>query len=184
MLPRFTAVALLLVAARPVAAEETSKVKIRDLELTVPESWERTEPSSKLRLAQFDVPLAKGDEEKTQVVVYSFPGGGGGVSGNLPRWLGEFQTDGREAKITKGKSSQGEYVIADIKGKHIGSSFRRRPKPLSDGRLLGVVLTIEGKGIYFLKMVGQDATVEAAADALRKSFGADAKKETEYDPSL
>lgn len=167
-----------------VEAEEPETVKVRDLELKVPESWKKTEPASQLRLAQFEIPKAKGDTEESQLAIFSFPGGGGGVAGNLPRWLGEFKSTGREVTLKKGKSEQGEYVIADIKGEHIGTSFRRRPKPLEDGRLLGAIVTIEGKGIYFLKMVGQNATIEEAAKDFRSAIGADAKKETDYEPSM
>ncbi|MBR9800471.1 hypothetical protein GYB59_01660 [bacterium] len=42
------------------------------------------------------------------------------------------------------------------------------------------MLNVEGKGNYFLKLVGPKATVEAAADAFRKSFGANPESEKEY----
>jgi hypothetical protein len=173
-----------LVATADDKPAKTETVKIQDVELAVPADWKRTEPSSNLRLAQFDIPAAKGDTEATQLVVYSFPGGGGGVDPNLQRWLGEFTADGRKVDLVQGTAPQGKYVLASVAGKHQGTSFARRDTALDDGRLLGAIITVEGKGIYFLKMVGQDATVKAATEAFRNSFGADAKKETKYEPSL
>ncbi len=184
-MPAKTALTALLVAvAATTTFAEEKTVEVKDLTLTVPEGWKQTKPASSLRLAQFEIPTAKGDSEAAQLAIFSFPGGGGGVKGNLPRWLGEFKTDGRKVVLKEGKGSQGAYVLADIKGEHIGTSFRRRPKPLKDGRLLGAIVTIEGKGIYFLKLVGQDATIEAAAKDFRAAIGADAKKEKDYEPSL
>jgi len=37
--------------------------------------------------------------------------------------------------------------------------------------MLAVILAVEGKGNYFLKLTGENATVSAAAEAFRTSFG-------------
>ncbi len=42
---------------------------------------------------------------------------------------------------------------------------------------MGVILAVEGKGNYFLKMTGPDKTVSGAASAFRESFGGDAGNE-------
>jgi hypothetical protein len=164
--------------------EKTEAVKVKDLELVVPGDWERTKPTSTLRLAQFEIPAAKGDTVPTQLVVSSFPGGGGGVDPNLQRWLGEFDATGRKVELVEGMGTQGKYVLVDIAGPHKGTAFARRDEPLEDGRLLGAIITTADKEIYFLKMVGQDATVKAATEGFRKAIGANPETEKKYEPSL
>ncbi len=159
---------------------KTNDVKIKKITLAVPESWKPAKPSSNLRLAQFDMPLAEGDSAPTELVVSSFGGGGGGLEQNLPRWTGEFVSEGRTMKITTGKSPQGEYSVVDVTGTHLGTSFAKRPKPLEKARLLVVVLVVPEDGHYFLKLVGPEKTVAAQADALRASFGGNAKEEKDY----
>ena len=48
-------------------------------------------------------------------------------------------------------------------------------------KMFGVILSKTDGGNYFLKLTGPKATVAANAAAFRKSFGADAAKETEYE---
>jgi gluconolactonase len=159
-------------------------VKIKDITLTVPADWKRERASNRLRLAQFVIPVAKDDKETGELVVYSFGGGGGGVDANIKRWISQFANEGRKAEVTKGTSAQGKYVVADISGtynKPIGPPIRRQTKPTPGYRMLAVILTIEGKGNYFLKLTAPAKTAAAAEKALRASFGADKKKESEYE---
>ena len=46
--------------------------------------------------------------------------------------------------------------------------------------MLAVMLTVENRGNYFLKLVGPAKTVAAAEAAFRNSFGAKADSEKEY----
>ncbi|MHC4880816.1 MAG: hypothetical protein ACYTGL_30550 [Planctomycetota bacterium] len=152
------------------------KVTARDIALEVPVSWKEEKPKSRLRLTQFALPKAEGDTEKTELAVFVFPGGGT-IEQNLPRWVREFDPQGLKVKTTKGTSSQGPYVVGDLSGTHRGSSFARRPKPLQNGRIIGIILMPEGKPYYYLKVTGPNKSVEAAAKALRRSIGADVEKE-------
>jgi gluconolactonase len=163
---------------------KTVSIKMRDVTLTVPATWKQEAPANKLRLAQFIIPAAKGDKEKTGMVVSSFGGFGGGVDANLSRWVTQFQTTGRKVKLTEGKSKYGRYFVADISGtynKPDGPPFARKTKPTPNSRMVAVILIVEKKAVYFLKMPGADKSVQAAAGALRASFGGDASKEKEYE---
>lgn len=166
----------LLSADEPAA--KTADVKVKEITLKIPDTWKQEEPSNKLRLAQFVLPKAEGDKEATSLVISAFPGGGG-VDQNLPRWLGEFSPDGRSVKMTSGKSKQGEYILVDIKGTHVGSSFAKRPAPLEDARMLSVFLKTEEDGYYF-KLVGPEKSVAAQAEALRGTLGVSSKDEKEF----
>lgn len=169
--------------AKKEAKSETVAVKIRDIKLEVPKSWKSSPPSNRLRLAQFAIPAVEGDSEAAELVISSFGGSGGGVQANVTRWLGQFQQS-QKVKLTTGESTYGKYTFVDITGtynKPIGPPIQRRSKPTPGSRMLGVILEVKDKGVYFLKMTGPQKTVGSAADALRESFGADAAKEKQFD---
>ena len=161
------------------------EVKIEDITLKVPDSWKQLPPSNKLRLAQFLIPPADGDKHPTELVISSFPGGGGGVEANLKRWTDQFSSDGRKVAITTGTSPQGDYVVHDVKGTYLfqaGGPFAGGKKEeRADHRSLSVVLTIKDKGNYFLRLTGTEKAVNAAEKAFRESFGANAKDEKPYE---
>lgn len=172
------------VAADDDKSAKTKPLKAKDLTLMIPADWEQAPNSSSMRLATVMVPSAEGDAEKGELTIFSFGGGGGDVASNVQRWIGQFEGDGREAKVVKGKADDNEYVLVDISGtfnKPDGPPILRRTKPTPGSRMLGVILTLKGKGVYYLKLTGPDKTVKAQKDALRKSFGGDKSTEAELD---
>ena len=174
------------ITSSAVSAEDAKAVamKIGDIELKVPSNWKKEAPSNNLRLAQFVIPAAEGDDDTGELVISSFGGTGGGVKANVERWIGQFENEGRKAKVTHGVSPQGKYVMVDISGiykKPIGPPIRRQTKSVAGSRMMAVILQVEGKGFYFLKLTGLEKTVEAAAKPLRTSFSGDASKEEPLD---
>ncbi len=102
------------------------------------------------------------------------------MKANVDRWIGQFAAEGRETKVTRGKIENGQYVFVEITGtfnKPVGPPIQRKSVPTPDSRMLGGILGREGIGLDFMKMTGPDKTVKAQGAALRKSFGADSKKE-------
>ncbi|MCA9119309.1 MAG: hypothetical protein H6822_06280 [Planctomycetaceae bacterium] len=168
------AVAILFVAGTfALAADDLKEAKVGDITLKTPASWKQSEPTSSLRLAQFEIPAAEGDKESAELAIFSF-GGGGGVQANVDRWIEQFYADGRKSKVTAGKSALGEYVMVDVTGtykKPVGPPILRKTEAQENARMLAAILAVEGKGNYFLKMTGEKATVTAAAEAFRTSFG-------------
>ena len=179
-----------LVSAEEPARKDSKKdsakarsVKLKDITLEVPSTWEQEKPRSRLRAGQFKLPPAKGDKEPAELAIFFFGGAGGGADANIRRWVGQFQAEGRKMKVLRGESSQGPYLLLDLTGtynKPIGPPIQRRTKPMKEARMLAVILNIKGKGNYFLKLTGPIKTVTAAAAPLRQSFGADPKKEKPY----
>lgn len=178
-------------AKKPEAGKEAPKKSVKTVEveikgglkLNVPETWKQSEPSSRLRLAQFAIAPVEGDKEDAELALFNF-GFGGSAKANIDRWIGQFQAAERKTKVSEGNIEAGKYFFVEISGtynKPIGPPIARQTKPAPGSRMLGVILGIEGKGIYFMKMTGPDKTVAAQGTALRKSFGADAKKEKEVD---
>ena len=187
---------LALAVSSLVSAEETEKkekkeakkavakpVKLRDITLTVPPTWQQEKPRSRLRAGQFKLPAVKGDKDAAELAIFYFGGTGGGADANIRRWIGQFQSEGRKMKVLRGESSQGPYLLLDLTGTYnqpVGPPIQRRTKPMKGARMLAVILAVKGKGNYFLKLTGPMKTVTAAATSLRQSFGADPKKEKPY----
>ncbi len=162
---------------------ETVEVKLRDLVLNLPKDWAASDTVNNMRLATYDIPPVKGDKEKGELAISTFGGDGGGVAANLQRWIGQFEEDGREAAVKKGTVGENAYHIADISGtykKSVGPPILGKSTPAKGYRMLGVIVQVKGKGVYFLKLTGPDATVNAQADALRAAFGAKTEGEDDY----
>ena len=165
-------------------AEDAVDVKIGELDLKLPKSWKQSDATRPMRLATFEVPAAEGDTEKSEFVVSSFAGGGGGVDANISRWVGQFAPEGREAVVVQGKAGENEYFIANISGtymKSAGPAFGGKSTPTPGQRVINVFLNVEGKAVYFLKLTGPDAAVAAQLDAVRASFGGKPDSEKEYE---
>jgi len=152
------------------------EVKVKDVVFKVPAGWKEEAPKSRMRAAQFAIPKAKGDSEKTELAVFVMPGGGT-FAQNLPRWTREFRSGSLKVKAHKGKCPQGEYTITELTGVHVGSSFAPRPKPLEKGAMVTLILVKEGRAPYYLKMTGPANSVKEATKSLRRAIDADVKKE-------
>lgn len=168
-------------SAKPV---ETVEVKLKDLTLKLPKSWTVAESTSTMRLATYNVPAVGDDKEQGELTVFNFGGGGGDLASNLTRWIDQFDSDGRKATIKKGKIGTDTYYIADITGtykKPKGPPVLRQTEAAPGFRMLAVVIELENKGVYYLKLAGPDATIKAQSDALRASFGGKSADETDYE---
>jgi len=168
-------------------ADEPAKtlvVPAGPIKLTVPEAWKKKETSSRFRLAQFTIPKSAGDPEDAEFVVFFFgAGGGGGPEANIQRWINQFKSGNRKQKLTSGKSSQGEYILADLSGtwnKPIGPPIAQKSVEMPNARVVSVILTGKDQSNYFLRLAGPEKTVSANVDALRAAIGADAKAEKDY----
>jgi gluconolactonase len=158
----------------------TQVVEVQDIKLTVPKAWKQEPPSNKLRLTQFKLAAVEGDKEVAELAISQFGGGGGAIGDNIKRWVNQFDPKDRKARITKGKSPQGEYIFVDLTGAYIPPPFEQKKGPIAGQRMLGVMLMAEDKGLYFLKLLGPEKTVTEAATDLRSSFGAKADDEKEF----
>jgi len=124
-----------------------------------PAGWEPQPPSS-MRLASF---LVKGDNGSTadiSLVMLSGPAGGG--LENVNRWLSQLGqpaiNDEKLAQLVKHVPSLlGDVLLVDLEGLPSGGD------PAKDGRILGGIISSEGKTIFF-KMRGNAALAEAQKD--------------------
>lgn len=163
-------------ALQPGPGGATREVKTGALTLKVPASWKKQSVTSRMRLAQFEIPAVKGDPEAGELIVYYFgPGGAGGAEANIQRWIGQFASS-PEPKVVRqeGASSQGKFVMVDVTGtynKPIGPPIRRQSKPMPGARMLAAILGAES-GAHYLKLTGPAKTVTAAREDFLRSFGA------------
>ncbi len=166
--------------SKPTSNGEPQQVKLKDLTLTLPGGWAQ-QGAKPMRLGTFLISPADGDSTGAELAVYHF--GPQSIDDNVQRWIGQFEEKGRELKLTQGKSKSGPYVMVDVSGnykKSVGRPMGGKTKLVPGQRMLGVILTLENKSVYFLKFVGASKTVAGQATALRASFGATAETESEY----
>ena len=170
LFPLFLLSSLLL----PLFSSVGKEVKTGALTLIIPEAWTQQKSTSLMRIAQFTVPAAEGDQEGGEYVVFYFGADQGGtVEDNINRWIGQFEEKGREVKRETGDSANGKFTSLVITGtykKPVGIPMMGKSQPAPGFRMLAAVIET-AKGNYFIKFTGPDKTVNAAAEDFKKSFG-------------
>lgn len=131
------------------------------IQWALPPGWQAEPPANPMRMAQASIPGPGGEAE---LAIFHFgPGGGGGVQANLDRWVGQMEG---AAQPEGGNFESGPYRVSWITAAGTydpGAMGMAASEPKPGWRLLGAVVEGEG-GPWFFKMVGPDATVEAARE--------------------
>lgn len=137
-----------------------------DLHYKVPDGWVTATPSSKMRVAQFKLPKADGDNEDAELVLYYFGANQGGTTeANIDRWISQMQQG--DAVSSKDKPKTESLTVNGIKVSTVDVSGRYTAEMAPGGgkfydnanyRLRGAVVETP-KGNYFLKLVGPAKTV-------------------------
>jgi hypothetical protein len=149
-----------------------------DLHYKVPDGWVSAQPSSKMRVAQFKLPKADGDNEDAELVLYYFGANQGGTAqANIDRWISQIQqADGtKDQSKTESLTVNGlKITTVDVSGKYTAEMAPGSGKFYDNAnyRLRGAVIETP-KGNYFLKLVGPAKTVgrwEQAFTDFVKSF--------------
>jgi hypothetical protein len=131
-----------------------------------------------MRAATYDVPLAPGDRDPTECVVYFFGAGqGGGVAENIARWKSQFrQSGGRpaEARVEKRTVHGLPATTIDVSGDYAaGMASPNAGAPVKSGyRMLAAIIEGPG-GNIFVKLSGPSRTVSQSQpkfEALVNSF--------------
>jgi hypothetical protein len=123
----------------------------------LPAGWQRTPPSSSMRLDQAKVPGTAGEGD---LAVFFFgPGGGGGVEDNLQRWAS--QVEGGEPERASFEANGLKISIIDVGGTLKPSSMGMGPTTdQPNSRLIAAVVEGPG-GPWFFKFTGPRDTVSA-----------------------
>ena len=137
-----------------------------DLHYKVPDGWESAQPSSKMRVAQFKLPKADGDNEDGELVLYYFGANQGGTAeANIDRWISQIQqADGSSSKDnakTESLTVNGlKITTVDVSSRYTAEMAPGSGKfyDNTNYRLRAAVIEAP-KGNYFLKLVGPAKTV-------------------------
>jgi len=142
---------------------DVTPATLTGLTLAVPKEWESNPPSSSMRLAQWIMPGPGGDAE---LVVYRFPGGGGGVTANIDRWKGQFQPpEGKTIDdVSKLTSIDGEgglkTTLVDVTGTYVAAVVPGGDEKHNSSEYRMFAAVVEGSGdAYYFKAVGPSKTV-------------------------
>ena len=137
-----------------------------------------------MRVAQYKLPKAEGDNADAELVLYYFgQGQGGSTQANIDRWLNQMQqADGSpskdKAKIESTTVNSLPVTTVDVIGKYNGgmaspgASPSATPLDMSNYRMRAAIIETP-KGSYFVKLTGPQATVsrwDQAYTAYIKSF--------------
>ncbi|HEX5217062.1 MAG TPA: hypothetical protein VFV98_16480 [Vicinamibacterales bacterium] len=132
-----------------------------------PAGWVSKAPSSSMRVADWTLPKADGDQDDAMVTLYYFgAGGGGGLQANIDRWIGQMtQPDGKPSKAvattaTLASTSGLKITTVDIPGTYVAEvtpgSAERFNKP--GYRMITALIETAG-GAHYVKFVGPAKTV-------------------------
>lgn len=175
---RFSVVVSLALAAAFSAAwaadekkpeEKADPVKIGPAKYPVPKAWKRQRPRNEMRAAQFEIPLADGDEGKAEFIVFYFQGQGGGVQENIKRWVGMFEEKDGKEKVEKIEAAKMPITTLDVSGTYKDKPFPMAPSETlrKNYRMLAAVVETPDDGPYFFRLVGPKKTIEANAAAFK-----------------
>lgn len=147
------------------ARAETEPVKIGPVTYQVPTTWSRQRPSNEMRVVQYGLPLADGDQGKGELVVFYFGGQGGGVQANIERWVAMF-----ENKAEPEKTDKFEVNGLKISTVSVAGSYKDKPAPFlpnftlrENYRMIAAVVETPDDGPYFFRFVGPRNTIDAQA---------------------
>ncbi len=161
---KWASVPVVMVLAATARGDDTptKPIEAGGLRFNAPTAWKSSEPSSRMRLAQFTVDPVEGDGYPGELIIYAFPGGAGSVDDNIKRWQNQFKDKSDNvprADVKKVKGKNVEITRVETAGKYHPAQFGARPEPnRDDARLLGAIVVTD-KVSYFLKMVGPDKTM-------------------------
>ena len=158
--------------ARPKAAP--APVHAKGLMFRPGPAWKVVKTTSRMRAAEFRLPLTDGSS--LQLVVYHFGrGSGGSAKANLKRWIGQFTLpDGSPAdsaaKITKKTLPNGvRLTVLDVKGTFVARTAPRSSKTVNrpGQRMLAAIVECP-TGPFFVKVVGAEKAVSSQEKSIRR----------------
>jgi hypothetical protein len=179
-LAALSALIIVFCAAPAFGIQEKQTQTPGELRFKVPAEWVVEKPSSAMRLAQYKLPQAEGDNEDASLVLYFFgTNSGGSVQANLERWISQLEQPDGSSSASKAKMetitiNQLKVSTIDLTGTYVaetapGSNVRHNNP---NYRLRAAVIETS-KGAHYVKLVGPSKTVsrwEKAFDDYLQSF--------------
>ncbi|HEY3885750.1 MAG TPA: hypothetical protein VGL62_11110 [Vicinamibacterales bacterium] len=141
------------------------------LAYTAPAGWNTRPPASSMRVAEFVIPKAAGDQEDAELIIYYFGGQGGSADANIERWIGQMQQPGGAPSTARARRDTRtinglKVSMVDVSGTYVAEmspgAAEHFNKP--DFRLRAAVVQT-ANGPYYVKLTGPEKTVSAAGPA-------------------
>ena len=137
-------------------------IQIGRLQVKVPKDWEKEQPSSSMRMAQFRFPGNDGDGE---LVIFS--GIGGSIDANLNRWYGQFKSEtensvSESAIRTNSQIKDMNVTFSYVEGTYLKSSMGMsgtKTEMPNYALLAAIVATPDG--LYYFKGTGPKSTMDS-----------------------
>ncbi len=137
-------------------------IQIGRLQAKVPKDWEKEQPSSSMRMAQFRFPGNDGDGE---LVIFS--GIGGSIDANLNRWYGQFKSQTENSVSESAIRSNSQIKDMDVTFSYVEGTYLKSSMGMSGTNtempnyalLAAIVATPDG--LYYFKGTGPKSTMDS-----------------------
>jgi len=141
------------------------------VEWTAPDGWTETEPSSSMRAAQYRLPGAGGAGAATLAIFHFSGKGGGSVTANIDRWVGQFSKPGggsaeESAEITRKTVNGLDVHVVDVSGTYSPGAGMGGGGEKKSQRMLGAIAETSAGHVFF-KLVGPQPTVAEHREEFR-----------------
>lgn len=127
-------------------------LQLAEFTMKIPDSWEKAQPSSEMRMLEFNVP-----EAKSNIAGFYFGQREEMVEANINRWRGQFAD---EESFDRETYDQGQIFV------RISGTYKKKPSPMSQefteapGYMTLAAIVPSKQGPYFFKMVGEKKNVD------------------------
>jgi len=152
---RLALLALCLLGAVTLRAEDPATFPVGGLTFKRPATWAWVQVNSPMRKAQLRVPGGKADEAADITFFHFGPDSGGDVQSNAQRWVSQFRGNENAAKIETQAIGGRNITLVSTEGTYTSGGMAGGPPATTQENyaLLGAI--IEDKdGNVFVKMTG------------------------------
>ena len=137
-----------------------------DLHFKAPDGWVTEKASSSMRVAQYKLPKAEGDNDDASLVLYYFGAAQGGTAqANIDRWIAQMQQPDGSSSKDKAKTETTTINGLKVTTVDVGGTYTAEMAPGSGSfhndtnyRLRAAVVETP-KGNYFVKLAGPSKTI-------------------------
>ena len=137
-----------------------------DLHFKAPDGWVTEKSSSSMRVAQYKLPKAEGDNDEASLIVYYFGATQGGTTqANIDRWIAQMQQPDGSSSKDKAKTETTtinglKVTMVDVTGTYTAEMAPGSGSFHNDTnyRLRAAVIETP-KGNYFVKLAGPEKTM-------------------------
>lgn len=157
--------------SQPPAVRDARRVTLEGITFVPHREWISETPTSSMRQGQYRLPRVDGDAEDGELVVFFFPGGGGGVQANIDRWSGQFtKPDGTPAA---GDAATGAFEVnglrittLDVNGTYNQPRGPMMSETVAKPRYRMLAAVVEAsQGPWFFRLTGPAETVASWSDS-------------------